>query len=626
MTKVDREAEEREMVVKVTSNASIALASIVMILCCISLALPWWQGKNAGKLIKVGLDGTETPMESSISLWNYDLKLLLAPEEGKLVGKEHTLQSTWDDMCATAEKTMAVPPGECLNIKLIRAFLILAAIFSSVAAMAIAISRRLTPLLLLLGVVTQLLAGLFLFAATMTGVMTSTTGLTIGFLMTMGSFVLAAAATSAMFYASTKAMPALNLGEEDVHVGRLQRIREARQKANEQRMMLEASVEERKMGSSKDSDAPHSEGDMDSETGMKRKVPVALQKVIFWSQDEENGEEDIPMYMLEAAYREIDEDGSGSCTMEELVSALALCGLHASQEAADMVMKDIDKNMDGTIDIHEFVEFFRTIEEMSRFQNKAEKRAQFLAFVCNFCFLAHIIIVGVDLMLFIRMDQAADPDNYAIMRNLLIAFSCILGLLFLSVIAIPAIRLTLGPNIAAWKYHYVKQFGGGRKKIVIQNSNSGPDPRSANKGIRGAAWAEGGGIAAPNVNAALYGSSYRVNRAALGDNTGDMFDNPAPFGRPPSGHGRPQSGKSGRTESSKGGGSVYSGGGNQVTGIQSADGQLLRYNPNMYRQSMMNNLGNSRAPMTFSPMQVHNLATSSDDPDSGMMAITAGNQ
>ncbi|CAE7512340.1 unnamed protein product, partial [Symbiodinium pilosum] len=61
--------------------------------------------------------------------------------------------------------------------------------------------------------------------------------------------------------------------------------------------------------------------------------------------------------------------------------------------AATTVMQEIDKNMNGTIDIHEFVMFFRTLEEMTRFQRKTQQRAQFLSYVLNFCFLVHIILV-----------------------------------------------------------------------------------------------------------------------------------------------------------------------------------------------------------------------------------------
>jgi len=158
---------------------------------------------------------------------------------------------------------------------------------------------------------------------------------------------------------------------------------------------------------------------------VEKKKHVMLKRVIFWA-DEAEGDEQLPMGLLEAAYQEIDEDGSGSVTLEELVSSLQDCGLHASQSAADAVMREIDKNMDGTIDIHEFVEFFRTLEEMNDFQKKTEQRAQFLTFICNFCFLAHIVIVGVFLMIFIRMDEASNPDNYSIMQTMLMAFSVML--------------------------------------------------------------------------------------------------------------------------------------------------------------------------------------------------------
>ncbi|CAE7456042.1 unnamed protein product, partial [Symbiodinium necroappetens] len=84
-----------------------------------------------------------------------------------------------------------------------------------------------------------------------------------------------------------------------------------------------------------------------------------------------------------------------------------------------------------------------TLEEMTRFQRKTQQRAQFLSYVLNFCFLVHIILVGVLLMIFIRMDEETGGDTYPILRNCLMAFSIVLVVLFLLVIGIPAARMTL---------------------------------------------------------------------------------------------------------------------------------------------------------------------------------------
>merc|ERR1719162_1450120 len=79
--------------------------------------------------------------------------------------------------------------------------------------------------------------------------------------------------------------------------------------------------------------------------------------------------------------------------------------------------EEIDKNASGDIDLREFIEFFRHIEDLNRFQKKSAKRQQFMSFLLNFCFLADIVVVGVLLMMFIRMDANDNPDTYAIMKN-----------------------------------------------------------------------------------------------------------------------------------------------------------------------------------------------------------------
>jgi len=74
--------------------------------------------------------------------------------------------------------------------------------------------------------------------------------------------------------------------------------------------------------------------------------------------------------MLEMAFQEIDEDSSGFIVVEELVEALHMCGLKANPAAVTRIITDMDKNNDGDIDIVEFCEFFRQLEELSQFHHK----------------------------------------------------------------------------------------------------------------------------------------------------------------------------------------------------------------------------------------------------------------
>merc|ERR1712054_689067 len=141
-----------------------------------------------------------------------------------------------------------------------------------------------------------------------------------------------------------------------------------------------------------------------------------------------------------------------------------MCGLNASEAAMDAVMREIDKNASGDIDLPEFVEFFRHIEELNRFQKKAAAKAQFAAFLLNCCFLSNIVIVGMLLMTYIRMDASASEDDRVILKNGLMAAGILLLALFVCVVAMPAARLTLGPSIAAWKLQ-AQGFQWRREKV-----------------------------------------------------------------------------------------------------------------------------------------------------------------
>jgi len=251
------------------------------------------------------------------------------------------------------------------------------------------------------------------------------------------------------------------------------------------------------------------DGDDEKKAAVK-KIPVMLQRVLF-RKPQEGDDDEIPTKMLEDAFAEIDGDGSGSIELDELVDALKLCGLAVSKNATDVVMKEIDKNASGDVDLREFIEFFRHIEDLNRFQKKTAARQQFVSFLLNFCFLADIIVVGVMLMMFIRMEPADNPDNYAIMKNVLMACSVVLGILFLLVILMPILRLALGPSAARMQKQYelaqeIKKSQRRKAEGLDEAEASG----QAGEGPRQLGYSPDD--PPPPVNAALFGRSYRPGK------------------------------------------------------------------------------------------------------------------
>mmetsp|Transcript_10776 Transcript_10776/g.24622 ORF Transcript_10776/g.24622 Transcript_10776/m.24622 type:complete len:383 (+) Transcript_10776:151-1299(+) len=238
--------------------------------------------------------------------------------------------------------------------------------------------------------------------------------------------------------------------------------------------------------------------------------PVALQRVLFGSGDLD--QDQVSQKDLEAAFREIDVDASGVIDAGELVNALRLCGLDVSLGATKTVLKEIDKNVSGTIDLPEFIEFFRSLEDMGRFKKRTEQRAKFVSFMLNFCFLISIVAVCVLLLLFINMDEAEDGESYQLMRNILYGSAGLLAILFLLIILVPVARFTLGPNA----FSIVKRLQDhqkARKARPPPSHDMGTGPSAGGGGLRHTAAALPGMPEQTPAEIALTSMSYRQGRA-----------------------------------------------------------------------------------------------------------------
>lgn len=417
-------------------------------------------------------------------------------------------------------------------------------------------------------------------------------------------------------------------------ISRGQRLEVASQKAATEAKALHAMEH----GDDKsDEESTASEKPKRSPKTPKPKAPVALQKVVFWSQQHSDGES-IPTELLQLAYREIDKDCSGSIMMEELVSGLAECGLHASQTVMESIMLEIDKNSDGTISIVEFVDFFRHLEELTAFNAKNQARAEFFSLLLNLCFIAHIVIVGVLVMSFINMDEAADPDTYAIMQSGVFVFGTVFVILFCCVILIPALRLALRSlGIAGFETEDDKPKDQAGQSAGNPAAGGSPNARSVRvkPGPKGNAWSAAAGGATVNqaaMIAATNGPSYRVsshmltNDAAwdapaqdfastLGSRPGQDFNNTLGSRRSRSQRGGSEFNQSRRgSEFRSEHGSQFGGSAMQSLPaleappevIMNTSGEFLRYDPSQYRVAALRAL-DAGASASFNSMQVQNL-------------------
>lgn len=530
-----KELTADEKVARIATMAAAGIMFVVALLGICSVFLPWWVG--AAGTGNISRDPTHIGVDSTITLWGYELimRVPVSPDSTDL----HTVTtvSDWSAFCTAEEIRIRTWPTECVTIEAARAFSILTAIIALGATVAL-MGGLFEPLALLAGAVLDFLTGLFAAVGLVTGVLTATGGLLgVGFFMLVASAVLCALSMALTLYAAAKAMPLEDphAGKDGAHLTRMQKSEAARDEATKVKERLEANV--RRI--SQDDQDMLGEGGLEEGPDEPTKTYYKLGMVIEWSQKHGPADgQEIPLELLEEAFQEMDGDGSGKVDIDELVLALRSCGLPASMAATQALVKSIDKNSDGDLDIHEFVDYFRLQEELERFQHVSEQRAQFLSIVCSGCFLFHIVIVGALLMLFIQMDEAeTDPQNYSIMKNALVVCAVNLGILLLVVILIPAVKLTLGANAAAWRRHYDKRFTkvkkkrqsseeasyecrfrcgykGDLKEVQTHEKNCpvrGGQPLPQG-GLRQAGWT-GGGDQGPHVNAAIFGASYRVKKA-----------------------------------------------------------------------------------------------------------------
>jgi len=512
------------------SFVTIFMNVVVAALSLAALFLPMWTASFGG--------GAQTNVD--ISLWDMDASIEVAAASFSADSSV-----AWDDMCALTSQLPDDFAAKCDMVKATRATLILAAAFAvfSIAGVCSAIFADNNLILALAGTMASVSCLCNCVSIALVCAVGSDGLESPGFiLMCISTFfsLLACILANVGFANELATLRALVkasghkvVGKQDSKgkpvVGtRAQRAAKKRAEEHQEylaRQALASSVNQRNVlkdgidlppesqGGSRPGTQDSQDPGAEAAAPPAKGPPIYLQKVLF--HQGRSDEDEIPLEDLEAAFREIDIDDGGSIDLDELVGALRQCGLEASQAATDTIMKEIDKNASGDVDIHEFIEFFRHIEELDRFEKKSAARQQFLTFLLNFCFLADIIVVGVMLMLFIKMDKDESPDDYSIMKNVLIACSVVLGILFICVICVPILQLSLGPSIgrAADQYELSKQLKQQARKFGNQDGGGGGGS-STTQGPRGAAaaWTGGGTAAVPAIDNAEYmKKSYRVN-------------------------------------------------------------------------------------------------------------------
>jgi len=501
----------------VASLASVVFLTAGIVLSIISLSTPWWTDDGSQASLAVRMEA---------SLFSATFKY-----EGVRQGLSPDKIATWDEICDRPTLDSDILKM-CPVIGAARNLLIVGAVFAFLAAAGntAGIYTGNTLIDSAAGVVAAFSA-MFSGVSLATAFMIRGEGLTgspgfmtvclaVGLQFTGG--LCGCIGTCQEMRDMAKLAASLHLGvykETEKGLARSEKCAKIREVEQGEAQEIYCNLQKRKKAAEEAALNSSGELDLEDDTKDKKKVPVMLQRVLF-RKPVDGDEDEIPTRMLEDAFAEIDGDGSGSIELDELVDALSLCGLKVSKTATDTIIQEIDKNASGDVDLREFIEFFRHIEDLNRFSKKSAARQQFVSFLLNFCFLADIVVVGVMLMMFIRMDATENPDNYSIMKNVLMACSFVLGILFLLVILMPILRLALGPtaNRMQKQYELAQEIKKSQKKP--------PAEAAEDTGPRQVAY--GPDDAPPPVNAAMFGRSYRPGKVDSAAWTPALEDLPPP--------------------------------------------------------------------------------------------------
>lgn len=220
----------------------------------------------------------------------------------------------------------------------------------------------------------------------------------------------------------------------------------------------------------------------------------------------------IPIELLEAAFGEIDDDWTGSITSEELKEAFEQCGLEPSSEAMDSIMHEIDKDSSGSIEVQEFVAFFKMLEDLGNYEEEIKSRGMFFRMVCNCCFLSNVLGVAF-LVMMMAQEEDQTTESFGFLASIFRFALISLIILFICNIGAPMIRLTLGPSLDAWCELGKQYFKNRRlrkeekqKEKQIQRRNSRRSAREARESRK-----EGGSPTSPESPSSRVGLEEAVS-------------------------------------------------------------------------------------------------------------------
>jgi len=149
-------------------------------------------------------------------------------------------------------------------------------------------------------------------------------------------------------------------------------------------------------------------------------------------------------HFLEQVFHEFDDDKSGEIDMHEFFVALRTCGFQVSMPAALSIMKEVDADETGTIDVDEFIEFFKKMEDLEAFRYKVET-AQHASGPRGILISVYVFVLLMGCFALILLDIESGGENATI--RLLLIFMVVVFLISVSaVVLLPLLTMKFKPD------------------------------------------------------------------------------------------------------------------------------------------------------------------------------------
>lgn len=205
---------------------------------------------------------------------------------------------------------------------------------------------------------------------------------------------------------------------------------------------------------------------------------------------------------LAQALREIDEDGNGSISLDELFQGLCKCGLNPSRDMTAKIFDEIDCNHSGAITFEEFSDYMAGLKEYEVYQMS---KFTFFGNFCHFLFCADsigIFVLALQMYSLQKDDTEESQLKYKFLK--LVIFLC--GLFW-----VPLFSYTVGWPVLKTLCHSIRNRFKLRDVYETKQALRSEQWRSAGSHLNSPVHHQAGSLSAENSAGSLSAQNVPIS-------------------------------------------------------------------------------------------------------------------